>query len=399
MLDSMAQIIAPEMLQHTQRWGGSPEQWQSNVQRIRDFITTRNSVIREGLAECYDLTGPFDITVTVQPEGAGQVKVNSLLLENYPWTGTYFGGIDVKLEATGINPAYEFDRWILQNHAVFPSETAPLVSLDLNQNDSIVALFKPRIFYDSLVINEINYNPADDFDPGDWVEFYNPHDYDLDITHWEFRDEDDEHSFVFPDGTVLGSKDYLVLCNDTTRFKSLFPQVVNLIGNMDFGFSGNGELIRLFDASLILIDTVHYDDSAPWPIEPDGDGPTLELINPSYDNALPQSWAASSGYGTPGTVNGTYVGVPGEKPLNRITCRIYPNPFSDRAAVAITTHLDPEGALCTIFDMFGHPVREYRLVNSWNFTVSRDGLKSGFYMFKITDRNHALLYTGKFIIL
>ena len=55
---------------------------------------------------------------------------------------------------------------------------------------------------------------------------------------------------------------------------------------MSFGFSGQGELIRLYDHTGLLIDTVHYDDNLPWPDEPDGNGPTLELISPLLDNAL-----------------------------------------------------------------------------------------------------------------
>ena len=53
----------------------------------------------------------------------------------------------------------------------------------------------------------------------------------------------------------------------------------------------------------VLWDSVQYDDDPPWPGEPDGEGPTLELIDPNLDNALPQSWAASVGYGTPGEMN------------------------------------------------------------------------------------------------
>ena len=54
------------------------------------------------------------------------------------------------------------------------------------------------------------------------------------------------------------------------------------------------------------IDFVEYDDDLPWPLDADGEGPTLELKNPSLDNLLPQNWMASEGNGTPGLINSTY---------------------------------------------------------------------------------------------
>jgi hypothetical protein len=155
----------------------------------------------------------------------------------------------------------------------------------------------------TVVINEINYHSADDFDPGDWVELYNPTSELIDIGNWLFKDEDNDHMFSIAENTFLAPDQYLVLCNDTTSFIALFPGVNNFIGNLDFGFSGGGELLRLFDSNGSLVDTVFYDDTAPWPEEPDGNGPTLELINSSFDNALAANWSASTGYGSPGSIN------------------------------------------------------------------------------------------------
>ena len=58
---------------------------------------------------------------------------------------------------------------------------------------------------------------------------------------------------------------------------------------MDFGFSANGELLRLYNSEGLLIDTVHYGNDDPWPPEANGLGPTLELIKPSLDNAQPET--------------------------------------------------------------------------------------------------------------
>jgi hypothetical protein len=398
LLDSMAAIIAPEMPAHTARWGGTVIKWQSNVQRIRNFITTRNSIIDAGLRECYNLTGPYNIVIDVEPEDVGQVKVNSLELSQFPWDGQYFGGIDVKLQALETSPYYEFDRWVLKNHQVTPSDTLKDVRLSLNMGDSIVALFRPRVFEDSLVINEINYNSANNFDPGDWIEFYNPHEYELDITGWEFKDEDDQHSFVFPAGTVIEPNGYFVICRDTAAFDSLFPDVTHYTGNMDFGLAANGELIRLYDDSGTLIDTVLYDDAAPWPTEPDGNGPTLELINPAWDNALAESWAAAELHGTPGAENGNYVKLPEIRVDESIKCRIYPNPFSTLAIIKVDGEKGLEGASLGVFNLFGQKVKRMDNISSRQIIISREGLPAGIYVYKIFDLQRNGLFTGKFIV-
>ena len=46
-----------------------------------------------------------------------------------------------------------------------------------------------------------------------------------------------------------------------------------------------------------------YNDAAPWPLPPDGEGPTLELRKPFTDLNKGQSWAASCDHGTPGRFN------------------------------------------------------------------------------------------------
>lgn len=399
LLDSMAAVIAPEMQQHTARWGGNYTQWQNNVQKIRNFIITRNNVISEGLMECYNLTGPYPLVINADPPGIGQVRINSLDLSDYPWDGNYYGGVDVILTATSLNPYFEFDRWVLKNHAASPADTVESITLSLLTGDSIMALFKPRVFEDSLVINEINYNSSASFDPGDWVELYNPHPYDLDVSGWVFKDEDDQHVYELPAGTVMPAEGYLVLANDTAAFRSLFPEVDNFLGPLGYGFSGNGELLRLFDDDGVEIDTVHYDDTEPWPTEPDGNGPTLELINPAWDNALAESWTASAQNGTPGKVNGTFVQV-AEAPTAEfsVTCRIMPNPFRDRATLLVSATGELNDAVINIYNVFGNLVRKLEGVSASMVPLYRENLPAGLYLYQLADKKGNTLFTGKFIV-
>jgi hypothetical protein len=80
------------------------------------------------------------------------------------------------------------------------------------------------------------------------------------------------------------------------------------VGNFEFGLGGGGERIRLFNSDELLINEVEYDDASPWPTEPDGNGPTLELIHPSFDNSSGANWSYSIDNGTPGAENSVYAG-------------------------------------------------------------------------------------------
>jgi hypothetical protein len=143
--------------------------------------------------------------------------------------------------------------------------------------------------------------------PGDWVELHNPTNESITIGLWEFKDGNDAHVFIIPENQVLESGAYLVLCKDSLAFNDNFPNVSNFIGEFDFGLNGGGEVVRLFDAGKLQVDEVNYNDSSPWPLEPDGNGPTLELIHPSLDNDLGVNWATSDNNGgTPGVVNSVY---------------------------------------------------------------------------------------------
>ena len=175
-----------------------------------------------------------------------------------------------------------------------------LILFSCDDRDNIGDVYN---FEGTLVINEINYNSSDGFDSGDWVELYNATDELLDIENWIFKDEDDVHIFPILENTMLSAGEYLVLCSDTNSFTALFPDVNNFVGNLGFSFSGNGELLRLFNSEGELVDFVTYDDSDPWPVGPDGNGPTLELIDSFSDNTLAENWSASDGNGTPGQSN------------------------------------------------------------------------------------------------
>jgi hypothetical protein len=395
-LDSVEARMAPEMPAHTQRWGGTVGIWENNVQKIRNFVTNRHSYLPGGLSGCYDLDGPYDLSINIEPAGVGKVFFNSLELETL-FTGAYFGGIDNRLLAVATDPQYEFDQWVLNNHSMLPSDTVPDVTLNLTSWDNIIALFKPKTFVDSLVINEINYNSANNFDTRDWIELYNPHEEALNIGNWVFKDDNDDHNFTIPEGTMIPSEGYLVIVRDSAAFNTFFPEVDNYMGEFDFGLSATGELLRLFDATGALVDTVHYSNAEPWPTAPDGTGPTLELLNPVLDNALPESWAADSQNGTPGAMNTTITKVEVD-PINSVSFVIYPNPMTNGATLQVLSQKNITDVRLDIYNVFGTLVSSTTNIQDNRIQIERNNLPKGIYICKLYDLNNRNLGTKKLMV-
>lgn len=150
-LDSLIANITPEMPAQIARWNGSLAGWQNNVQVLRAFIEQRCVTIEEGLIDCYTLAGPFQVTFNVDPPLSGEIQVNSIVLPNYPFTGTYYGGINTSL-APIPEDGWVFSHWeIFGPDALTPSTTDSLVRVNFTDADSIVAHFIPPTRYDVML--------------------------------------------------------------------------------------------------------------------------------------------------------------------------------------------------------------------------------------------------------
>ncbi len=140
-LSSMLGEIQPEMPGQIAKWGGTLGGWQNNVTVLQNYITARCAAMNQGMIDCYNLTGPYELIVEVDPPGAGTVELNSLFLDVFPWTGSYFGGIPIILQTEPTSPQYIFDYWEMVN-VPSPSANDDSITTDLTQNDHIIAHYK-----------------------------------------------------------------------------------------------------------------------------------------------------------------------------------------------------------------------------------------------------------------
>ena len=84
LLDSMINIITPEMPGQIAKWGGTMAGWNSNVQDLRDFINLRCAALEQGLIDCYSLTGPYAVTFDVSPPDM-YLTTGNILLDRCPY--------------------------------------------------------------------------------------------------------------------------------------------------------------------------------------------------------------------------------------------------------------------------------------------------------------------------
>ncbi len=158
-----------------------------------------------------------------------------------------------------------------------------------------------------IVINEIQYHPASDDHGEEYIELYNAGPTAVDLSGWRFSDG---IAYTFPVSASIPPGVYLVVGHDPATVEAIYG-ISGVLGPFESGrLSNGGERVAIEDAGGALIDEVTYDDHHPWPEAPDGDGPSLELINPIFDNDHPCSWGAGqpveTSLGTPGAQNSIY---------------------------------------------------------------------------------------------
>ncbi|MCF8374222.1 MAG: CotH kinase family protein [Bacteroidales bacterium] len=204
LLDSLIDLIEPEMPKQIVKWGGTMAQWQANVQEMKDFIDQRCVDLDSGMVDCYDLTGPFDIKVDIDPPDGGEVKINSLWFDQFPYYGSYFGEINILLEAKpGGN--YVFDHWEFLHHTAYDGETAENLAINLLSTDTIVAVFKnptPKVYLGedtvicegtSIVLNAGNPGLSFQWQDGSQQQTYTVNaagTYSVEVTNLGFTDVD-----------------------------------------------------------------------------------------------------------------------------------------------------------------------------------------------------------------
>ena len=396
-LNSLASRIEPLIPMQQERWPGSSVDWDYHIQIIETFSENRQSYIRQFIRNYFNLPAVsyslFTVSSQTGPHG-GKIQINTITPENYPWGGYYYPNVPIEVTAIA-DTGYIFSGW-----AQFP-DSSETMKVQIANGFSLTAFFEPYAGGDifDIVINEINYNSSDEFDTKDWIELYNNGLESAKISGWVFTDENEDHRFTIPDTTVIDSGGYIILAQNVDAFINFFEDAENVLGPFEFGLSGGGELISLFDVSGRLVDQVEYDDSQPWPTEPDGNGPTLELLSPELPNDIAESWSISLGNGTPGYINSVteflYEDSEPIVPDEISLFPAFPNPFNSNVKIKFNVPSQKTIEI-SISNIVGETVRVIKNsnINPGSYIITWDGkndlgqgLSSGLYFCTLKTDN------------
>ncbi len=157
-----------------------------------------------------------------------------------------------------------------------------------------------------LVVSEINYNPAPltpaesaagatDAQNLEFVELYNAGNAPLALAGFSLQNG---VTATFPAFTLTNGA-YAVVVKNTNQFRIRYTNsAIRIIGVFGGNLSNGGETLELRNAQNGLIASIAYLDGGDWPGRADGDGSSLELVDPAFPAyADPEAWRSSSEYG------------------------------------------------------------------------------------------------------
>jgi hypothetical protein len=192
----------------------------------------------------------------------------------------------------------------------------------------------------TVVINEIHYNSPDNTVREEFVELYNPSDASVDVSQWRVRGGID---YFIPAETIMEAHSFLVIAENPATIQSRYG--VTALGPWSGLINNEGEEITLRDALDDVLDRVDFKVEFPWPIASDGEGASMQLVNPSLDNNLGSSWRS----GTPPTPGATNVVFAANAAPNIRQVNHSPQQPTSSDQVVITCKVtDPEGVASVI---------------------------------------------------
>lgn len=173
--ESIRDHIIPEMARHFAKWGDTTiadpytlgeayniSSWNAKYSSMIGFMIMRPQFARNFIQSNFQLQNQSDLILDVQPPGAGRIKISTIWPDEFPWQGTYFNGVPVKLEIQTF-PGYEFVQW--EGDFNFSRIYTDTFTLNFVTNDRIVARFKE--LYSSVSIYP---NPASSAVTVSWMQ-------------------------------------------------------------------------------------------------------------------------------------------------------------------------------------------------------------------------------------
>lgn len=175
------------------------------------------------------------------------------------------------LRAMSVKERQPIERLFSRSRALFQSQ--PFTGLEN---------LEPRMLMsavDDIVLTEIMYNPVTDNNNHEYLEIKNvSDDTSYNLLGYTFTQGID---YTFPNIT-LDEGEILILARSSAGFNSYYTDhdADFVLQWTDGGLSNGGEDIILENNSGDIIFEIDYTDEAPWPERPDGNGSSLQIVDP-----------------------------------------------------------------------------------------------------------------------
>jgi hypothetical protein len=170
-----------------------------------------------------------------------------------------------------------------------------------------------------VVINEIMYSPR--VPNAGYVELYNNStNTTFDLSGWQLTGL----GYAFPPGSVLGPNAYLVLVANSSAFAGAYGGKIAIFDTFPGSLETGGQTLKLIEHMTngltgTVVAAVQYRGGPPWPASANGQGSSLQLIDPHQDNWRAGNWASSaSSSANPSSAQWVYVTVTGTANSSRL---------------------------------------------------------------------------------
>jgi hypothetical protein len=311
-LNEIAAILDPLMLDNVNRWRypstsstlanrqnevPTIDQWNFLKSALNTFLDKRPRKLFDHMDEQWLLADTFQLTMDVNDESQGYVKLNSIVINEflagvntpvYPWSGTYFSQIETPVLAIP-KPGYLFVEWL--GTGITNADT----SFTINGDTIFTAVFEIDPNYIApfnIVINEVQSKNSNtitdgsgDFD--DWIELYNPNSVPVRLNDYYLTDNANQLTKF-----KIESVDDVIISPNSWKLFWADGSPAEGADHTNFQLSGSGEYV-----ALVKPDGLTVSDSIDFPALADdesfgrnGDGNlswvTFTVTTPNASNQM-----------------------------------------------------------------------------------------------------------------
>lgn len=146
--------LKPEMPVHKQKWGGTINDWYNEINnQVIPFIEQRPALARDYLKKAMALDSTADMEFNVYPATSGTIHLNTLQLNDLPWSGKYYKDIPISLTAIATR-GYVFSHWLLDNNyktpigvnntTIFPANAKNITAVFVKAEETTNTLLYPN---------------------------------------------------------------------------------------------------------------------------------------------------------------------------------------------------------------------------------------------------------------